>query len=245
MSNNILFVFEGGRTEEQIVSNMQTFFVNENTAIKCVYGAEIYQIYKQIEADEDLDAFNLIKNRNAETTAILSSYNRADFAEIYMFFDYDGHSTLADDKKLETLIDFFKEETDKGKLYVSYPMVEALRHICDYETFKDLNVDCKKNISYKNLVHNSCIEGLKDFSKYNLETWKQLIHTHLKKMNHIVNDSFSLPSDVISQLIIFSKQVEKFINVNSTAAVLSAFPIFIHDYYGNDEVKKRIEAAED
>ena len=241
MSTKILFVFEGEKTEEQIVSNLQTFFVNENTTIKCVYGAEIYQIYKEIVADDDLDTFNLLKERNLKNEAILSSYDRDDFAEIYMFFDYDGHSTLADDGKLKELLEFFKEETDKGKLYISYPMVEALKHVSDYETFKDLTVECKENISYKNIVHNSCIKDLSNFTNYNLKTWKQLINSHLKKMNFIVNNSFIFPNDLISQFIIFSKQSEKYININSTVAVLSAFPIFLHDYYGNDKIKKNIE----
>ncbi len=90
MPNNILFIFEGGRAEEQIVSNFQKFFVNENITIKCVFGGEIYQIYKKIVEDQDLDTFNLIKERNKETHDILSGFNRNDFAEIYMFFDYDG-----------------------------------------------------------------------------------------------------------------------------------------------------------
>jgi len=241
MSNNILFIFEGGRAEEQIIFNMQTFFVNENTTIKCVYGAEVYQIYKQIIVDEDLDTFNLIKERNAETKAILNSYIRSDFAEIYMFFDYDGHSTLADDNTLNQLLNFFSEETDKGKLYVSYPMVESLKHICDYETFKDLNVPCKENINYKEIVGNSGIQELRNFTVYDLETWKQLVGAHLKKMNYVVNDFYVLPDEIISQIIIFRNLLDKFININSTVAVLSAFPIFIHDYYGNEEIKKRIE----
>jgi hypothetical protein len=241
MPNKILFIFEGEKTEAQIVSSLQTFFVNENTTVKCVYGTDIYQIYKKIVADKDLDTFNLIKERNAKNKAILNSYTRDDFAEIYMFFDYDGHAPQADDNKLKELLDFFKEETDKGKLYVSYPMAEALKHICDYGTFKDLTVECKKNISYKNIVHTSCINGLSNFNKYDLETWKRLINVHLKKMNFIVNDSYTLPDDVVFQFIIFSKQLEKHININAEVAVLSAFPVFLHDYYGNEEIKKRIE----
>lgn len=239
MSNKILFVFEGAKTEEQIMANLKSFFLNENTTITSVYGAEIYQIYKDIKADEDLDTFNLVKERNQNKT-ILDIYTRADFAEIYMFFDYDGHSPIADDHKLIELLEFFKEETDKGKLFVSYPMVEALKHICEFETFKDLNVECKINIRYKNIVHESCIKDLRDFTKYDLITWKQLIRAHLQKLNFIVNGSFTLPNEIILQLIILSKQLEKYITPTSTVAVLSAFPIFLHDYYGNEEIKKRI-----
>ena len=240
MSNKILFVFEGATTEGEIVANLQTFYVNENTIIKCVYGAEIYQLYKKMVVDEYLDIFNLIKERSAQNKTILNDYKRDDFAEIYMFFDYDGHSTLADDSKLKELLEFFKEETDKGKLYVSYPMVEALKHVCDYETFGDLTVDCKNNIRYKNVVHNSAIKELGNFAKYDLEIWKKLVNVHLKKMNLIVNNSFTFPSEIITQLTIFSHQLKKYIDINSTVATLSAFPVFLHDYYGNNEIKKQI-----
>jgi hypothetical protein len=182
---------------------MQKFYVNENTVVKCVYGAEIYQIYKDVQADEDLDIFNLLKERNLKNKENLNEFKRNDFAEIYLFFDYDGHSTLADDKKLEELLIFFNEETDKGKLYVSYPMVESIKHIIDFESFKDLTVECKTNISYKNIVHNTCLKTLTNFNKYDEDIWKQLIITHLKKMNYLVNSSFDLPDKIYEQLIDF------------------------------------------
>jgi hypothetical protein len=241
MSNKILFVFEGEKTEEQIVHSLQKFFVNEDTVVKCVYGAEIYQLYKDIVNDDDLDTFNLLKERSSVNTEILNQYNRNDFAEIYLFFDYDGHSTLAEDGKLKELMDFFSEETDKGKLYVSYPMVEALKHIDDFERFKDLSVPYKKNLSYKNLVHRTCMKELTNFNKYDAKIWKQVISTHLKKMNFIVVGSYSMPSSIFEQLTIFSRQEEKYIQPHSEVAVLSAFPVFLHDYYGNEGIIYRIE----
>lgn len=239
MGNKILFIFEGEKTEEQIVSNMQSFFVNENTTVKCVYGAEVYQIYKEIVKDNDLDTFNLLKERNIENRRVLEDYTREDFAEIYLFFDYDGHSTLANDGRLHELLEFFKEETDKGKLYVSYPMVEALKHICDINNFKNLVIECKENVSYKKLVHETCLNCLQNFNKYDLEIWKKLIKAHLMKMNYLVTDSYSFPIDIVTQFIIFSNQLEKYINPYSKVAVLSAFPIFLHDYYGNQGINER------
>lgn len=152
MPNKILFVFEGDKTEEQIITSLQKYFVNENTSIKCIYGAEIYQIYREIKNDEDLDTFNLLKERSQKNQEELKDFIREDFAEIYLFFDYDGHSSMANDKKILELLDFFKEETDKGKLYLSYPMVESLKHICDFATFQHLAVECKENIKYKSMV---------------------------------------------------------------------------------------------
>jgi hypothetical protein len=116
-----------------------------------------------------------------------------------------------------------------------------LKHIYNSEAFEDLKVPCKQNIKYKNIVADSGNKEYRDFTKYNLEIWKNLINAHLRKVHYIVNDSYSLPSDLIPQIIIFLKQLEKYIKVDSTVAVLSAFPIFIHDYYGNEDLKRRIE----
>lgn len=240
MSTKILFIFEGPKTEKSVTENLTKFFVNENTVITCAYCTTIYKMYTEISKDEDLDTFSLLKDIEANKQT-LNNFNRTDFAEIYMFFDYDGHATNASDDKLNELLDFFNEETEKGKLYISYPMVEALKHIESYETFRDLKVICKKNIGYKNLVSEKCIPSIKHFISYDLDIWKKLINMHLKKMNEIVHNSYEFPKMLIDQITIFNKQIEKHINVDSTVAVLSSFPIFLHDYYGNEEIKKRIE----
>jgi hypothetical protein len=60
------------------------------------------------------------------------------------------------------------------------------------------------------------------------------------KMNFIVYDSFSFPDKIIQQFIIFSMQLEKHIIPNSSVSVLSAFPVFLHDYYGNQGIKERL-----
>lgn len=52
-------------------------------------------------------------------------------------------------------------------------------------------------------------------------------------MNYIVNNTYTLPLKIESQLNIFIKQKEKYINHKCpTVGVLSAFPVFILDYYG-------------
>lgn len=233
MSNNILFVFEGERTEKQITDNFAPIFFGTSTIITCAYCNNIYQLYEEIIADEDLDTFNLLKERG-NNSVFLNAFSREDFAEIYMFFDYDGHDTIADDFKITQLLGFFSEETDKGKLYISYPMVESLKHFTDFVSFQHLKVNGKTNINYKNFVSESCLKELVQFKKYNIGIWKILVKAHLQKMNFIMCDIYALPDKLFFQIDIFEKQLEKYILKDSTVAVLSAFPVFIFEYYGTD-----------
>ncbi len=46
MSNHILFVFEGEKTEKQITDNLTKYFINddENTIVQCAYCNNILNI---------------------------------------------------------------------------------------------------------------------------------------------------------------------------------------------------------
>ena len=237
MSNNILFVFEGEKTEKQITDNLTKYFLNsdENTIVQCAYCNDVYELHKVISQDEDLDTFALLKEI-PQNEASLASYKRSDFAEIYLFFDYDGHDNLAEDDKIKEALNFFKEETSAGKLYISYPMVEALKHIPSATNFKDLKVLAKENIRYKKNVNTETQNSLKQIKKYTKNIWIYLIELHLRKMNFVTNGDYSLPKEYIPQQKIFLKQLEKYIKVDATVAVLSSFPIFLFDYYGYSSI---------
>ncbi len=232
MANNILFVFEGERTEKLITDNLKVnFFDDSNTIIQCAYCTTIYNLYNTLSKDEDLDLFVLLKGISCNQEN-LKVFKRDDFAEIYLFFDYDGHTTSADDEKLKSILEFFNEETEFGKLYISYPMVEALKHCSRTIDFKELKVQAKLKIKYKQLANQECEERFINMPIYTREIWVKLIEFHIKKMNYIVVDEYNFPSNNFAQSDIFLKQLEKYINVDSTVAVLSSFPIFIFDYYG-------------
>ncbi len=254
-----LFIFEGAKSEGKFVKTLEKYFLDQGIAVKSIYDAEVYQLYKQLKADDfALDIVNLLKERKKENRKSLKGYNRKSFAYIYLFFDYDAHSTLADDKKLVEMLSFFDNETENGMLYVSYPMVEALRHYKGLEDFRHLTVKCKRgncpNITicqtkeecqqephYKDFSANDCWPQLTQVNKYDFSIWKELIIAHLYKMNDLVNDSFSFPTSISSQLLIFTKQMKKYISQQCPhVAVLSAFPLFVLDYYGCLRLKKKL-----
>jgi hypothetical protein len=250
MKPNVLFIFEGEDTEPKIISSMRGNLLKDSPIVTCVYGAEIYQLFEKIKEDEYFDLFGLLRERNSNN---LRDHRRKDFSEVYLFFDYEAHSTMADDEKILEMLSFFCNETEEGKLYVSYPMAEAIRHIVDYDTFDKLTVKCKgancpymdsskecdkclKEPHYKTVVGRDGIKELQNLNSY--EKWIKVIETHLSKMNYIINGRYEFPDRLESQHAIFSNQFSKHIDKRCPEiSVLSAFPVFIHDYYGNKNTK--------
>ena len=229
-----LFVFEGEKTEPQIFNSLRKYFLNEkeNEQISISYCNNIYHLAKEIEKNKYLDFFELLK----EEKQIDDSVIKDNVARIYLIFDYDGHADKNSSQKLSLMLNIFDNETEQGKLYISYPMSEALKHIKDSVDFK--NICAISQSKYKGFVSQNCNEVYKHPINYTKEIWKILINEHCKKANFIVNDKFELPKNIIEQLIIFEYQKEKYIDQEGKVAVLSAFPLMLLDYYGVSLLKK-------
>lgn len=237
MSNKhtyILLIFEGAKTEPAIISNLEKYFLNEreHLLVKAVYGTTIYKLYQQFlcagEFDDDLDTFAIAQELNKD----LQEIEREQVAEIYLFFDYDKHATNANDDNLKDMLNRFNNETEKGKLYISYPMVEALKHLHSKVNFQLVKGECNRN--YKARVSAECEEVFKHFNRYNEDIWSYIINQHAMKANYIVNEDYSFPSSLIEQIDIFEKQLQNY-NKDEQVEVLSAFPMFLLDYYGVDK----------
>lgn len=259
MSNkcNTLFVFEGESTEGNITSKLEKYFMRESLAIKCAFCGDIYQFYRKLKEEEfSVEILTMLKQRNEKNRQTLADYDNDSFAYIYFFFDYDGHATKADDKQIVEMLDYFNNETENGKLFISYPMVEAIRHYKDKESFKDLNVKCKKGNCPNITDSKRCAECMKEphykafvptdsdltITKLDtIEKWKEIINAHLCKGNFVINGIYSRPNIVLEQSELFHNQQQKYISQSCpVVAVLSAFPLFIQNYYGVDRLNERL-----
>ena len=70
------------------------------------------------------------------------------------------------------------------------------------------------------------------------DTWTNIIKLNAIKANYITNDIIVMPEDMtdIEQKKIFDGQLQKFVNTNSSVSILSAFAIFLYEYFhGNGE----------
>lgn len=232
MTNKILFIFEGVKREKQFHRYFdKILFSNEDSIIIDCYGNNIYELYKELQDDSFNDFINIFTVLQKKDGSCLGSYKREDFAEVYLFFDYDPHDSKACDAKIIKMLELFNNETEFGLLFISYPMIESLYHTTycrNIDSFLTHNVDYDQCSSFKTDISKENIQDKGfDLVKYDHTRWANLFILHCKKANFIVNKTKDFPESCISQEVLFT-EIKKL----DVIPVLSAFPLMYQYYYG-------------
>lgn len=245
MSEKLLFVFEGKKTEPKIFKSLQNTLLSSITdfELDTCYGSHIYSLYNILEKDEDLDIVELLREKNKQR---LGNISRNDIALVYLFFDYDPQTDQKCNKVIPQMLEKFSNETENGKLFISYPMVEAVKgsasekFLCDEQ--RTILVEDSKN--YKNTVHTKIELALKYFAKYTTTTWQRIINQNLRQASWILRDKDMMPdigtAKCMSQSDIYDAEYNKYITQQNRIAVLSAFPFFIMEYFPKEFIQKNI-----
>ena len=143
---------------------------------------------------------------------------------------------LSDDEDgdvLDQMLLNFDNETENGKLYISYPMVEALR---DFEPGKCGDpVRCLLPISeIRNYKTVSATALYPQFDRYNYEIWKGIIDVYSMRLSCLMNEeemiSYNTYIDTVTPREV--QLMEKREYNKGYVFILSAFPEFLLDYYG-------------
>ncbi|WP_288986236.1 hypothetical protein [uncultured Pseudoalteromonas sp.] len=231
MSEIILFIVEGNKTEHSLANSLFPFYFTDKKPKIVTFGAEIYQLYSFLKKQEyaDYDIVGLLKERG---TVELDNIKRSKISEIYLFFDYDGHARGASDEKIKELITYFDDETGNGKLFVSYPMIESIKHIIPERCFSTVLAEAKVKERYKEVVSKEGCKTLQNLNELSGESIKSIHTEHLKKANFLCNDKFELPEEILEQQVIFDSQLMKYIKPDEKISVLNGFPMLFLHYFG-------------
>ncbi|MCD8083509.1 MAG: hypothetical protein LUE86_08425 [Clostridiales bacterium] len=237
-------IVEGEAREPVIISNIiRVFFSHNNVKIITLpAGENIYMLWKRLKADDfDTDIIEVIRENNREMEGQLAGLERDDFSEIYLFFDYDVHQNNlggADDSRAEDvllqMLQSFDNETENGKLYISYPMVEALRDFEEGRCGRKLNCYVLLNelTNYKNITARRAVYP--HFRDYDFLIWRSAMEVFALRLSCLLKQSNTITyekyTDIITPLTIFQLE-NKEIRLNRVF-VLSAFPEFLLDYFG-------------
>jgi hypothetical protein len=250
----ILFVFEGAEREPRIFRTLERLFFGQGARIVCSFENNIYELYRQLKAfDGDGDIVSILRENGAQ---LPSSVKSSDFSDIYIFFDYDFQNTNLSleemNAQLREMLEMFDNETDNGKLYVSYPMVESLcytrelpdEHFAEYTISRNNCMDR----SFKDLAREFSFYGSLDFielpdsghrrpGKKEIasvrQNWIWLVQQHTSKANYMCEGLQRMPVDkeAVSQERIFDAQCRKYLCDGERIAILNGFPLFLFDYF--------------
>ena len=235
------FIVEGEVREPQIIDNIsKVFFAHGNFKIITLPAEEnIYMLWKKLKADNfDTDIIEVLRESNDDIRELLVGLSRDDFSEVYLFFDYDMHQTNLgkedDADAVAQMLESFDNETENGKLYISYPMVEALR---DYKTGlcgekQACYVAVGQMKEYKNV--SSVRSANPHFKEYDYEIWKDIIDVFAMRISCLFGLADTLEYETYSEMaspygiyVLEEEETQK-----NRVFVLSAFPEFLVDYFG-------------
>lgn len=191
-----------------------------------------------------------IENTIKRTQTILSEKKRQDIDQVYLFFDYDVHQNNIGQQSgytpevIEKMLDVFDNETENGKLYISYPMVEALydykRYSC--EASSKCFVDGDMGDDYKSF---SSKDNQNAYHKMTKENWQNAINNYylrIKCLFELNNLDFDEYKETITPVRIYDRE-SKLLMSKNLIFVLSAFPEFLLDYFKknfwNNNVKRK------
>ena len=189
---NILFLFEGAQREKKYYNIIGRIF--ENKIKKKVnffyYGTNIHVLYEDIKKDPSLDIIELIKERakKSQNNSDYKMLNENKFGEIYLIFDLDPQDEKFNCDNIQEMLNVFNNETENGKLYINYPMIESFKHFrsipdSNYNTYK---IKISKCVTYKQDVANiSCINHFKEIDE---NTYYSIVRQNVDKVNQLINN---------------------------------------------------------
>ena len=250
----ILFIFEGDDREPRLYKTLERlYFPKKNDNIICSFGNNIYDLYNEMtEYEGGGDIVSVMRERLAnrgDTT--LENIRSSEISEIYLFFDYDfQHSQLTLEEinhRVEEMLDLFNDETENGKLYINYPMIESIRYTkelpdSEYVHYVVSRDECRdfKHLAYQFSAYESLDHIL--FQEDEIPTkekylkikdnWLYLKYMNVCKANFLVTNQYTFPTEknIISQRAIFDSQKRIYVDPFESVSILNSFPIFIYEY---------------
>ena len=270
----ILFVFEGEKQEPRVFQTIKYLFFNHlpEKDIQVSYCSNIHSLYDEMEKmnifDEDVaDIVTLLRNhqrKNPKGDQSLINARNYKFSQKFLFFDYDIKRRQKQNKKslkkqneyISKMLNYFNDETNKGKLFINYPMIESIRYFkklpdnnfYKYTSYVFLQRNFKKKAAkfsfYKDLRfiafdYNNKTKEIKIPNDNNRiqsvkENWTYIRDLSVKKANYICSRKNIVPikkSD-INQNRIFQNQQKYYVNTFlRRVAILNAFPLFLYEFF--------------
>lgn len=219
----VLVLVEGAKTDVNLMKKLfDVYNINDSHEIVS-YKTNIYTLYKEMFDDKDpstIDLLQLLKEKEPDSEK--KKKFDINYSDIILIFDFDPQDDLFTSKKIEEMLEYFKESSDMGKLYINYPMVESFYHM---KTIPDLNfheyvVKYEEIKNYKSIVNKICFDYRK-FAKFKADV-DIVIENNYEKAKKIINNNYD-------DIALLQKQCAKLI-IEHSIYVICTCCFYILDY---------------
>ena len=240
-----LFVLEGEVRESRMIDYMvKTFFKDKYNAKVITLPARmnLYMLYNEMTESDgfSLDFVEVIRELIPGANEELKDIRSEEIDEIYLIFDYDIHQTNLPEgvdpiAVVYEMLDFFNNETENGKLYISYPMIEAIYDYLDSSctTYTGCYVSNDSFERYKQVVGNNALRSSRHLQYTEWESILKCFSQRLVCLMQPQSIDFKYYKSSISPKDIMDKQLE--LNRKYTSSfVLRALPELLFDYFKMD-----------
>ncbi|MDE7183337.1 MAG: hypothetical protein K2O40_02450 [Lachnospiraceae bacterium] len=242
----VLFIYEGIKAEETLLNNLVRVFFSSTADISilnCPADGNIYMLWTRLKKDEfETNVVDVLKEMSVIANERLMNFRASDFSEIYLFFDYDGHNDnipkeYANQDILGEMLETFNNETELGKLYVSYPMIESIKDIDEVtRDYKNLYLPLDEISKYKQsfgaesaFAHYNCIDEAR---------WLTACAASQKRASMLATFRNSCTYDYFIQYLnqgrLYFYQKQNYINNGHLLCILNSVPLFLLEYYEED-----------
>ena len=280
---NILFIVEGERLEPEVINRMaEVYGLHCDISSVCTNIHILYQQLKKDDGYSDVIPVlrEILRSRLASLKTLTPSSEQKhkisrtqedlaklehSFASVYLVFDSELHHRSNDSlapldvieknvAELKKMLEFFDNETDQGKLYVNYPMMEAYRDCDDFfdDGYRDRLVSLDILFGrtpakgYKSLVASRRLANVRN-RHISQEQFNLLTCMNVFKLNWMKNHTWQKPNyndflEIAQQERILELEYDSCRSLNAVA-VLNTLLFFIIDYKGRDFYDSNVQPS--
>lgn len=232
-NKKILIISEGQDTEPRIYEKhlVKIGLLPDNIFIFS-YKASLHDLIQLLEDTKNLDFADFQQSliererriNDKDSTEKIEKL-REKYTDTILIFDLDPQDPRYDHKKIINLVKIFNESSDNGKLYLSYPMIEALFDNAYY-------IPLFKKGEYKKRVKNMRNQLYRRFinDQSSFEDYQNMLNQQIKKANRLISYH-----EHDFHLKLFNVQ-NSFI-ANGQIYVISTALFFLVDYWGDKIIK--------
>ena len=249
-AERIAVIVEGDKRELDYWEQIKRYFFPKKSIdfLTLAAGENIYMLWKKMKEDDfETDIIEVVREYSSQSAEKLNGLTRTQFSEIYLFFDLDPHQnnlkkedTGSFFEVLREMIESFDNETENGKLFISYPMCEAIRDFKDATScmaFYKCKITIEEVRSYKQFTGDRNANSI--INQYDFDKWMTILSVFLYRCRCL----YGKPLESRDILQWYRKkvnikgifQIEKqLLESRGLVFVLSAFPEFLLDYFSMD-----------